>query len=204
MELSSFHRGQQPLILPPSQYQHYLQLPALSQMPIKAAHATSQLDFTTKQPLFARSQSQVPSTSLDTYLRSQDRRIEVSTGDGNCLFRSLAFQLTGKQDEHISVRTLTVRFENLNQSIFQPHLTPINHPTMAEHVKAVQKPGVFGTHLEILAIATYYGVPIYYCQKSRNHYSWHCVDPIRSTGSSFRLPDLSGSPLEQVPASLTL
>ena len=97
--------------------------------------------------------SQVPisqlHSTLETYLRGQGRQIEKSAGDGNCLFRSLSFQLTGKQDEHISVRTLTVRFENLNQSSFQPYLTPINCPTMAEHIEHVQRPGVFGTHLEI-------------------------------------------------------
>ena len=146
--------------------------------------------------------SQVPisqlHSTLETYLRGQGRQIEKSAGDGNCLFRSLSFQLTGKQDEHISVRTLTVRFENLNRSSFQPYLTPINCPTMAEHIEHVQRPGVFGTHLEILAIATYYAIPVYYCQKTRDQYSRHCVNPIINTGSGHRLPDLAGCPLEQV------
>ena len=67
----------------------------------------------------------------------------------------------GVQDEHIAVRTLTVRFQNLNQSVFHPYLTPINKPTMTEHIRHVQTPDVFGTHMEILAIATYYGVPCF-------------------------------------------
>ena len=45
----------------------------------------------------------------------------------------------------------------------QPYLTPINYPTMAEHTKS--------THLEILAIATFYNVPVYYCQLLRGQYS---------------------------------
>ena len=137
-------------------------------------------------------------SSIATYLRRQGRRLEVSRGDGNCLFRSFSFQLTGNQDNHISVRTLLLRFENLNPSAFQPYLTPINYPTMAEHISHVQKPDVFGTHLEILAIATFYNVPVYYCQLLRGQYSWHCVEPMRSAGESFRVPDLSGSPLEEI------
>ena len=106
-------------------------------------------------------------SSIATYLRRQGWRLEVSRGDGNCIFRSFSFQLTGNQDNHISVRTLLLRFENLNPSAFQPYLTPINYPTMAEHISHVQKPDVFGTHLEILAIATFYNVPVYYCQLLR-------------------------------------
>ena len=101
-------------------------------------------------------------------------------------FLSFLFQLTGNQDNHISVRTLFLRFENLNPSAFQPYLTAINYPTMAEHISHVQKPDVFGTHLEILAIATFYNVPVYYCQLLRGQYSWHCVEPMRSAGESFR------------------
>ena len=123
-------------------------------------------------------------SSIATYLRRQGRRLEVSRGDGNCLFRLFSFQLTGNQDNHISVRTLLLRFEKLNPSAFQPYLTPINHPTMAEHISHVQKPDVFGTHLEILAIATFYNVPVYYCQLLRGQYSWHCVEPMRSAGVS--------------------
>ena len=65
--------------------------------------------------------SQVKSTSfmrslgLDSYLQSQGRKVSASVGDGNCLFRSLSYQLVGTEDEHISVRTLAARFENLNQ-----------------------------------------------------------------------------------------
>ena len=102
----------------------------------------------------------------------------------------------GVQDEHIAVRTPTVRFQNLNQSVFQPYLTPINKPTMTEHIPHVKTPDVFGTHMEILAIATYYGVPVFYCcLQARAGYRWHCVKPLTSKGS---FPDLSGSPLKQV------
>ena len=103
------------------------------------------------------------------------------------------------QDEHIAVRTLSVRFQNLNQLVFQPYLTPINKSTMTEHIRHVQTPDVFGTHMEILAIATFYRVPVFYCcLQGRAGYRWHCVMPLTSKGNGFRFPGLSGSPLEHI------
>ena len=67
---------------------------------------------------------------------------------------------------------------------------------MAEHITHIQKPNVFGTHMEIISTATFYNVPVYYCRLLRGRYSWHCVEPMRSTGEGYRIPDLSGSPLE--------
>ena len=69
---------------------------------------------------------------------------------------------------------------------------------MAEHIKHVQRPDVFGTHVEILAIATFLDVPIFYCGLSgrEQQYSWHYVEPLKQQG--LRYPDLSGSPLEDV------
>ena len=136
--------------------------------------------------------------SIHTYLQQQHRMVKHSHGDGNCLFRSLSFQLLGSEEEHIAVRTMAIRFENLNQGAFAPYLTAINKATMAEHIKHVQRPDVFGTHVEILAIATFLDVPTFYCCLSDRdqQYSWHCVEPLKQQG--VRYPNLSGSPLEDV------
>ena len=74
---------------------------------------------------------------------------------------------------------------------------------MPEHIKHLQTPGVFGTHVEILSIATFYGVPVFYCQQNRpkqgqHAYSWHCVGALKNIANRFHFPNLSGSPLEQV------
>ena len=37
------------------------------------------------------------SLAVDSYLQSQGRKISASVGDGNCLFRSLSYQLVGKR-----------------------------------------------------------------------------------------------------------
>ena len=51
-------------------------------------------------------------TPLEAYLRVQGRRIQAPVVDGNCLFRSLSYQLTWTQDRHIDVRSLAVRVQN--------------------------------------------------------------------------------------------
>ena len=72
---------------------------------------------------------------------------------------------------------------------------------MIEHINHVETPGIFGTHMEILAMATYYGVPVFYCclqGHSQQQYRWHCVRPISSKDNHLRYPELAGSPLEHV------
>ena len=134
------------------------------------------------------------------YLQLQGRKTKETLGDGNCLFRSFSYQLVGTEDEHITVRTLSVRFQNLNQSVFKPYLSTINQPTMTKHINHVETPGIFGTHMEILAMATYYGVPVFYCclqGHSQQQCRWHCR-PISSKDNHLRYPELAGSPLEHV------
>ena len=154
-----------------------------------------------KSPVPSTKPAKTAGSTFDMYLRSQGRKIEISMGDGNCLFRSFSFQLTGIQNEHISVRTLAVRFQNLNKSVFEPYLTSINQPSMKEHIRHIQTPDVFGTHMEILALATYYGAPVFYCSlqgQAPQQYRWHCFRPLSNRENTFRFPDLSGNPLEDV------
>ena len=78
---------------------------------------------------------------------------------------------------------------------------------MIEHINHVETPGIFGTHMEILAMATYYGVPVFYCclqGHSQQQYRWHCVRPISSKDNHLRYPELAGSPLEHVEGSTVL
>ena len=58
---------------------------------------------------------------------------------------------------------------------------PLNKATMAEHIQHVQRLGVFGTHNEILATATWFNIPTFYCCLSDRgqQYSFHCIAPLR-------------------------
>ena len=142
-----------------------------------------------------------PLSCLQSYLEQQGRQVRRSRGDGNCLFRSFSFQLLGTEEEHIAVCTLAIRFQNLNKSTFMPFLTAINKPTMPQHIAHVQQPGVYGTHVEILALATFFNIPVFYCCLSgrQQQYKWHCVTPLKDTEHALRFPDLAGCPLQHVP-----
>ena len=112
-------------------------------------------------------------------------------GDGNCLFRSFAFQLLGNQEEHFNVRSLLVRFENLNTVHFESRLTSVNEPTIRQHLSKMSKPAFWGTHIEIIAlIASLYQVPVYYCTdppQSEKGHMWQAVYPI-APASNMRYP----------------
>lgn len=83
-----------------------------------------------------------------------------------------------------------MRFENLNQSVFERRLTEINASTITEHICQLQKPSTWGTHIEIAAAATYFQLPVYYCQKFPNgQCNWQVVNPLNSS-ENFRYPNI--------------
>ena len=141
-----------------------------------------------------------PLSSLQSYLEQQGGKVWRSHGDGNCLFRSFSFQLLGTEEEHIAVRTLAIRFQNLNKSAFTPYVTAINKPTMTQHIAHVQQPDVYGTHVEILALATVFNIPVFYCCLSgrQQQYTWHCLPPLKHVEYALHCPDLAGSPLQHI------
>lgn len=44
----------------------------------------------------------------------------------------------------------------------------INKPTIEEHIKYIGTPCTWGTHIEILAAATYYKLPIYFVSRKND------------------------------------
>lgn len=103
------------------------------------------------------------------------------------MFRSLAFQLTGSEDNHMAVRTLITRFENLNKKRFERFLVAeVNEPTMKDHIKRLLQPATWGTHVELFALATYLQVPVYYCV-SKPGFKWERINPL-GPSTDFRYP----------------
>ena len=68
------------------------------------------------------------------------------------------------------VRSLLVRFENLNAQFFEPLL---NEPTINEHIAVMSRPCSWGTHIEILAAASLFQVPVYEYVQTQDHISDH-------------------------------
>ena len=84
-----------------------------------------------------------PSTFLAYYGRKLDRVL----GDGNCMFRSLAKQLSGDSDRHAQLRDKLCEFTSLNGELLKGWVT--EGLTLEEHLGYVCKPYVFGTQLEL-------------------------------------------------------
>ena len=100
-------------------------------------------------------------TDEHRHLLEQGRKAHRVKGDGNCMFRSIAYSISNDDDNHGRVRLLLQRFENLNKGVFKKVLTTVNKPTFDEHVAHIGKPNVWGTHIELFATATFFQVPVY-------------------------------------------
>ena len=92
-------------------------------------------------------------------------------GDGNCLFRSLAFIVHENQDMHVKTREDITRFIKQHKHMFQPYLTQDRN--IDRHLHNMAKPGTWGTQVELLGAATLYQVPIYVASTSQDHQTFH-------------------------------
>lgn len=124
-------------------------------------------------------------SSIDEFLLSSGRQRLTVEGDGNCLFRSLALQLTGSDNDHDAVRTLVARFENLNKEKFAC-LISSDKETIQYHIKKLLRPNTWGTHVELAAIATYLQVHVYYCIYKKG-YKWERITAL-GPPNEFRYP----------------
>ena len=105
--------------------------------------------------------------TLSDFVQSCGRKIYTTVGDGSCLFRSLSHQLFDSEDQHYFIRELLQRFENLNEATFSPFLMELNPREFKDHINHLSIPRSMGTHIELLAFATYFKAPIYIAQKMR-------------------------------------
>ena len=70
---------------------------------------------------------------------------------------------------------------------------------MEEHISIILHLGIWGSHIEILAAATYYNVSSYYsCYKAEKRHYWERCQPLLQWGHSCHYLDLSGSTLENI------
>jgi len=111
------------------------------------------------------------SSAAALFLKQQGRRIESVLGDGNCLFRSLAFILHENQDMHVKTREDITHFIKQHKQKFQPYLTQGRN--IDRHLQNMAKDGTWGTQVELLGAATFYKVPIYIASTSQDHQEFH-------------------------------
>ena len=119
---------------------------------------------------------------MTSFFEQYGRKLFEMIGDGNCFYRGISYQLFGTQEEHSTIHSVVSCMENFNKEIFSPNLIlGWNKPTIAEQIFHVSTPGTWATHVEVLATASVFEVPVYYCtQDSQGEYKWSVVKPITS------------------------
>ena len=99
---------------------------------------------------------------MEPFLSLTNRKVDKVLGDGNCLFRALAKQITGISKKHAELRQLLMTFEEINHPIFARLTATLEPPiTFAEHIKSRKQDRCWGTTVEIFAAATLFNIDIY-------------------------------------------
>ena len=104
--------------------------------------------------------------------------------DGNCMFRSLAKQLSGDSDKHALLRKKICEFISVNGELVKGWVT--QGLTLEEHLKSVSKPCIFGTQLELKAASTLFNLNIYIAINSllsNGRYIWTKFSPLTPRSS---------------------
>ena len=99
-------------------------------------------------------------TDMVSFLAAHGRQLDPALPDGNCLFRSLAKQLTGDPSKHVQLRETLTKFIAQNPQVFTTGWLRENC-TLEEHLEKSAKPGQWGSHTEIKAAASVFQRPIY-------------------------------------------
>ena len=109
-------------------------------------------------------------------MAKSDRKVAPVKGDGNCFFRALSYQLFGKEELHSTVRLELYRVENRNQEIFQQHVT--EGISIAQHLNTLLSPSSWETQVEVVAAASLFNIPLYYCTEENSTYKWNVIKPL--------------------------
>ena len=90
-------------------------------------------------------------------------------------FRALSLQLTGMQDHHLSLRKIIAQCESKATSFQGIHAALNKTITFADHVKNIAKTCVWGTSLEIIAVASIFQMDIYVVTDLENQHGWNIL-----------------------------
>ena len=96
-----------------------------------------------------------------TFLAYHGRKLDQVLEDGNCMFQSLAKQLSGDSDKHGQLRDKLCEFISLNGELLKGWVT--DGLKLDEHLCSVRKPCVFGSQLELKAASTMWKMMLCSC-----------------------------------------
>ena len=109
-------------------------------------------------------------------ITSEPTKVACMRGDGNCLFRTFSFVLSGVQSFHKTVREKIVSYMEENNDVF----SRIENTPMDKYLSAskMKNPGTWGTELEIIAFASMCNTPVHvYCSAGHGEYKWLVYKP---------------------------
>ena len=112
-------------------------------------------------------------------LKSSGRMVNT---DGNCMFCSLSKGLLGSEKYHYRIRTTLFGFIYGNSKIFLPHIEQKYNCSVKirQYCLSMDKSGIWGTEIELLADATMLQAPVYtYTHMgSTGTYRWSKFHPL--------------------------
>ena len=118
-------------------------------------------------------------------LSARDCKVKPISGDGNCLFRALAFVLYGNEMCHEKVRELLVQFVSQNRDSFRPYIDG-DFERYSSNMRCTR---VWGTAVEILATASLLQIPVFTLIPNVNTYKWFRYNPLRGDRLTFPSQD---------------
>ena len=99
----------------------------------------------------------------DVALKRPDARtIKHIPGDGNCLFRSFSYIITGSEDQHVAVRAAILNHMVNNIAHFLLGFHIVDYSSIQAYIRAkdMDTVGAWGTEIEILALAHLLQTPV--------------------------------------------
>ena len=108
------------------------------------------------------------------------KKTEKMLGDGNCLFRSLSYVITGVENYHMKIRSEVCQF--MKNSHFSDSIRRTLMPTFRSvqqylHFTKMEKDGTWGTEVELFTAALMLNTKIYVYSKVGFEDSWQVHDP---------------------------
>lgn len=125
---------------------------------------------------FVRSNGVQHDTAAKKIPVTQDLRATRIKGDGNCLFRAFSQVISGSQENHTLLRKITVSYIESNIDMFNAIC-----PNVTDHLKSsnMATDGVWGTEVEIFALATLLGNTVYVYSSCGLVNKWVPYAPLR-------------------------
>ena len=104
-------------------------------------------------------------------------RIKTITADGNCLFRSLSYIITGSQEQHMHLRRVILDHMVHIAHFLLGHLMHPHYLSIQEYIQdtRMNEPTSWGTEIEIWTLAHLLGTCIF--TYNTEHESWYRYSP---------------------------